>query len=114
MWDGFSTRPPSEGRQLRGRVENPSHILEQVRLEALRRQRRAEEEALDAIAALLLQELQLLLGLHPLGDDFEVEAVGHGDDGADDGGVAAVGGDVADERLVELERVDGETLQVIE
>jgi hypothetical protein len=29
MWDGFSTRPPPEGRPLRGRgrVENPSHIL---------------------------------------------------------------------------------------
>src|SRR5882724_3724777 len=28
MWDGFSTRPPPEGRLLRsrGRVENPSHI----------------------------------------------------------------------------------------
>src|SRR5881392_3297508 len=28
MWDGFSTRPPPEGRPLcrRGRVENPSHI----------------------------------------------------------------------------------------
>jgi pimeloyl-ACP methyl ester carboxylesterase len=29
MWDGFSTRPPPEGRPLggRGRVENPSHIV---------------------------------------------------------------------------------------
>src|SRR5258706_14428508 len=28
MWDGFSTRPPPEGRLLRsrGRVENPSHM----------------------------------------------------------------------------------------
>src|SRR5205807_6366011 len=28
MWDGFSTRPPPEGRPLRGhgRVENPSHM----------------------------------------------------------------------------------------
>src|SRR5207247_3226947 len=29
MWDGFSTRPPPEGRPRRGRgrVENPSHIV---------------------------------------------------------------------------------------
>ena len=45
---------------------------------------------------------------------MQLEAVGHGDNGAADGGVIAVFGDVMDERLVDLDPVDGESFQVTE
>src|SRR3990172_5637138 len=44
----------------------------------------AEEVTLHLEALPLLQELQLLLGLHSLGDDPQLQAVGHGDDGGGD------------------------------
>ena len=95
MWDGFSTRPPPEGwwratadgwRTRPTSAGRTRTLLEQIRLEALRGHRRAEEEALNAVAALVVEEFELLLGLHPFGDDLEIEAVSHVDDRADDGG----------------------------
>ena len=64
------------------------------------------------IAAVVAEEVGLFDELHSLGDDFEAEAVGHGDDGGDDGRGVGIGGDVVDEGLVDLERVDGEAFQV--
>ena len=49
----------------------------------------AEKEPLDFVASLLAKEGHLLRGLDTFRDDFEVQAVRHGDGGPDDGLVAA-------------------------
>ncbi|MCY1367594.1 hypothetical protein D9M69_545370 [compost metagenome] len=59
-----------------------------------------------------LQELKLLRRFHPFGYHFQIQAVGHGDDGADDLGVVRVAGGVADERLVDFQGVDRQALEV--
>jgi hypothetical protein len=46
---------------------------------------------LHFLAAVFDEEAELFVGLHAFGGDGEVEAVGHGDDGGDDGAVAAAG-----------------------
>jgi hypothetical protein len=63
-------------------------------------------------AADLAQELCLLEGLYPLGNDPEVEGAAHGDDGGGDRRVVGVGGDITDEGTVDLERVHREVLEV--
>ena len=40
----------------------------------------AEEIALDLVTAVVVQEVELVLGLDALGDDVEVEGLGEGDD----------------------------------
>src|SRR5438105_2955461 len=72
----------------------------------------AEIKPLSGMAAMHLQEFQLLGGLHALRDGLEMQALGHGDDGDDDGGVVGVAADAAHERLVDLERVNREALEV--
>jgi hypothetical protein len=52
--------------------------------------RLAEDIALELVASSLTQESELLGRLHALSRDGEVEAVGHSDDGAGDGGVARI------------------------
>src|SRR5688572_24658940 len=79
---------------------------------ALRVERWRQPEALDLVAALLAQVGQLLLGLHALGDDVQPQRVAHGDDGGGDRLVVRAAGEVADELLVELERVDRPALEV--
>src|SRR5688572_30138821 len=74
----------------------------------------AEQITLHAVAVPRGQELELLLGLHALRDHLQLQGVREGDDGGGDGGVVGVGGDVAYERLVDLQGVDGEPLQVAE
>ena len=58
------------------------------------------------------QEGGLLLGLHALGGDAQVQPAGHRDDGGDDGRIVGIMAQVLDERAVDLQRVDGEALQV--
>src|SRR3569832_2068069 len=74
-------------------------------------QRRAVQVTLyrDAVTA---HEIQLLAGLHALGDDVELQGLGHRDDRLDDGGVVGVGGHVADEGAVDLQGVDGQAYQI--
>jgi hypothetical protein len=80
--------------------------------------RTPQEVALGLLAAELVELGELLTGLDPLGDRGEAEGVGEIDDAGDDGAITAVA-PVVDgldeprhERAVDLERVDGELLQV--
>src|SRR5262249_10821405 len=57
----------------------------------------AEPVALERVAAVFPQVGELSLGLDALGDDVQLQAVGHRHDRADDAGVGGVGDDVADE-----------------
>ena len=66
------------------------------------------------IAFLFLQERELFFFFDALADHFQIEAMGHGDDRHGDRRVARIGGDIAYERLIELERVDRKTLQIVE
>ena len=61
-------------------MEHEQRLVGELRLELMRRHRPPEQVALHFVATMLAQELQLLVGLHPFGDDCQVEAVGHGDD----------------------------------
>lgn len=63
----------------------------------------AVQVALISMAILKLEKGQLLGGLHAFGNQFELQAAGHGDDGADNLGVVAVLGTVTDKRLVDLQ-----------
>src|SRR6187549_1182351 len=71
-----------------------------------------EQESLRQAATHVAKDLELLTGLDALGDDRDVEAARHGNDGADDGVVGRIGGDVAHETPVDLQRVDAPALQV--
>jgi hypothetical protein len=56
----------------------------------------------------------LLVGLDALGHDPQLEGLAEADDGVAEGGVLGVEGDPVDERLVQLEDVEGEAAQVAE
>ena len=71
----------------------------------------AEEVALRVVAAMLAQEVELLLVLDAFRDHLELEAVRHVDDRVDDRRVVAVDRDVADERAVDLQRADRKLLE---
>src|SRR5262245_20332606 len=71
-----------------------------------------EAVALDLVAAVRGEQLELLLRLHALGDDLELQAVREPDDRERDHRVFRVGGDVAHEGVVDLERVDRKALEV--
>src|SRR6266581_719395 len=87
----------------------PQHLLA-----LLGRRRNREVIALDLVAAVRGEQLELLLRFHALGHDFQFEAVREADDRECDHGVLGVGGDVANEGVVDLERIDRKTLQVCE
>ena len=77
--------------------------------------RPAENIALDVRAAELADQGQLVMGLGALGGGVHAEALGEGDDGADDRGVAAARlGGAADEALVDLDLVERRLLQIAE
>ena len=61
---------------------------------------------------MLPQKRQLGLGLHAFGDGFQVQPVGHLDDGLDNAGVLLVVGQALDKRLVDLELADAEAFQI--
>src|SRR4051812_45869163 len=81
-------------------------------LEGLGRQWPAAVETLILVASQPAQELQLGLGLHAFGDHLEPELMGYGDDGAYDCRVAGVNRDVTNERAINLQRLDGEALEI--
>src|SRR5687768_7969810 len=60
-------------------------------------QRAAEQVALDLVAAEIAQQCQLLLGLHPLGDEAAGHGVTHVDDGTHDLRIVRAGGEVGDQ-----------------
>ena len=73
---------------------------------------RGQQIALILVAAELSQCRQLPLRFHPLGSHTQVQAVGHGDDGPDDGGVVGIRLDVAHEGAVDLQRIDRQLFQI--
>ena len=83
--------------------------LDQQVLEAGGRQRPAKEVALQFLAALRAQEIEVFLDLHALGDHRAVQAVRHADGGADDGFVVRIDADIAHEGLVDLDAVGRES-----
>ena len=72
--------------------------------------RRAEQVTLYLIALLGIQQIQLLRCLNTFRDDLEPHVVGHCDDGADDGRIILIRGDIADKGTVDLDGVDREAL----
>ena len=74
--------------------------------------RRAAIEALEHVAPLVAQGIELTLRLDALGDDFHRQAVRHGDHGTGDGQVVTTVWQVPDEGAVDLEDIDREFLEV--
>src|SRR5580765_2150183 len=70
------------------------------------RRRNRETVALDLVAAVGREQLELLLRLDAFGHHLELEVVSQTDDRERDHRVFRIGGDVADERVVDLESVD--------
>src|SRR6056297_3134134 len=72
----------------------------------------AEEVALQLVAAATAQDIVLVVALDPLGDDLEPQSRAEGDDRPGDRCTRLVVRDVADERLVDLERADRKALEI--
>src|SRR6266508_3037885 len=83
-----------------------------IRMERGGRLWASEVVALERVAAELLEAALGLLVLDALGDDLQAEGVADVDGGPDDGRVAGVLAHLLDERLVDLEDVDRQPLQV--
>ena len=81
-------------------------------LEAIRAHGARDVEALQRVAAEGRQLLHDGLGVDPLGDDREAQAVGEVDHGADDRLGRVIGQERLDEGLVDLDRRHGKALQV--
>ena len=71
-----------------------------------------QEVALTVLAAHGDQQVALDLGFDAFGDDVEVQGAGDADDALDQSEPLVGDGDPVDERLVDLEDVDGELAQV--
>ena len=78
----------------------------------LGRQRPREEVALRVVAAEAAQLGELGLVLDPLGDHVERERPGHADDRLDDRRPLLLDAERVDERAVDLQRVEGEAVEV--
>src|SRR5262249_15785463 len=70
-----------------------------------------EVVALDLVAAMTAQKLNLLARLHALRDDPQPQAVHHGDDGFRQGRVVGVPRQTLNEGAVDFDCVDGEALE---
>src|SRR5712664_928067 len=105
------TAPPGTASAGSGR---PAPPRAQERLELQGLDRTAEVIALRVGAAHLAQQIELLLGLHALGHHLHVQAVGEREDGVDDLQPVVGGAHALDEAAVDLERIDGELVQVAE
>ena len=92
-------------------MEHEQGLVGELRLELMRRHRPPEQIALHLVATMLAQKLQLFVGFHALGDDCQVEAVGHGDDRTGNLRVLFAFGQTVDEGTVDLQDVDGNCLR---
>src|SRR5439155_5353316 len=113
---GNGAAPATASRHQRGVLVYPVDA-------ALRRQqaddlgvgaRLAEQEALAFVAAFGPEAAQLGFGLDALGGDDDAEAFAEADDGTDDRLRLAVGAEIADEGLIDLDLVEGEAAQIAE
>src|SRR3954468_17604668 len=82
--------------------------------ELLQRHRAGEEVSLRALAAELAQEVRLLRVLHAFGDHVDAQALAEQEDALDDLDLPLVADHGADEGAVDLQRVDGQLVQVAE
>ena len=73
-----------------------------------------KEIPLKNIAATALQEIHLKRRFHAFGDHRQAQVMGHGNNALGDRCIVRVGGDFLDERAVNLDLVDGQTLEVAE
>ena len=69
-------------------------------------------ESLSETTAQLAQQVDLPFGLDPLCDDFEIEAVSHRDDCAQERNAAGVLRRIVNERAIDLEHVKRVVAQV--
>src|ERR1700722_3537885 len=72
----------------------------------------ADVIALHFVTGFLAQERKLVVGLHALGDDRQIEPARQSDDGAHDGRRLRVGHDARNERLVDLDLVERKSLEI--
>ena len=72
----------------------------------------ADEIALYAVAASIGEERQLLMCFDAFGDDRDVEAVAEADHGLDDGGRLRIARQMHHESTVDLDLVEGKSLQI--
>src|ERR1700674_156897 len=80
--------------------------------ELVRKYGAAEIVSLNFVTVVSLKKRQLFLRFDTLGDDPQLEASSHADHRGHDGGLVGSGGDLADERLVDLEGVDRKLSQI--
>ena len=72
-------------------------------LQSALRQRFAEKVALEVFAAVLQEQLQLLLAFYAFGDNTVAQQLGHVDERGNDGLCFALGGsDIVDEGFVDF------------
>ena len=110
--DGDSTLLPRWPPQRATPASTPCLVLQQPGRQLVGRHGARVVVALGLMAVIEIQEAGQFGGLHALGDDLQLEAARHADDGAHDGGIIRVADDVAHERLVDLELVHREPLEV--
>ena len=92
----------------RGRVSS-----EEMRLRLDLRPDRTRERDVGRLP-LTQQELELRRGLHALRHDLQVQAVTERNDGPHDRRIVGIVTDVGDEGAVDLERVEGKSLQIVQ
>src|SRR5690606_7476085 len=66
------------------------------------------------MAAQIFQIAELIVGFHAFSDDFQLQPMGHGDDGVDDASAVLAAADGLDEGLVHFQCVDGQSVQVVQ
>ena len=72
----------------------------------------AEIKSLRFVTAVRLKKIQLLSCFHAFCNDPQIQALPHVDDGRDDSGLARVSRKLADERLVDLESINGKLRKI--
>ena len=82
------------------------------RIEPLHRAGPSKKVTLVGVAAVLPQKIALRLGFYPFSDDRQPQALAQRHDGFGNDGVVGVGQRVAHKRLVNLELVQREALEV--
>ena len=113
---GDRTAPANRGRvscreRTAPRGGRPALLARQDRQHLIGVHGVAEQPALRIEAAVPPQEIELLARLHAFGDHLEPEALPHVDDGSHERRVVGIHRQIANERLVDLERADRKLLQ---
>ena len=68
--------------------------------------RLGEEIALTGIAVVAAQEVELFGGFDALGDDLELQLVGHRDDGGSNFAIVAIDRDVVDKTAIDFQFIN--------